>query len=801
MKRWCAVVLGMACVGMALLAGCQKSIFVQEPDLFDAAKRFGLPPQPENDPTLGTTPFLDPVSQPATVIDPDRPPRYLTLREAIAIALESGTIGSQGIRAPGIPNDDLVTFTGNGVAGFDAIRAFALLPASIGSSIDEALARFDTQWLSSMNWTTTDNPTQGFSSFSNGQGANFSTALVQPTNTGGYAGITFSTVYANLVNPPTGAFGVINPAYTTNLTFGFEQPLLRFFGTEINQILPAFPNSLLFQGLNGRPAASTPEGILITRLRFDQSRADFERRLNYMLLNVETAYWNLYASYGALFSADQGLRQSRDAWEITNNQVKVGKIDRILLNQVRDQYEQFRIDRLNAINQILENERVLRVLLGMKIEDGTRLVPIDAPTMAPYLPNWDAAFQDALTLRPELVMVREDLKTRQLALQAAKTFLRPDLRFTANYTLAGLGTSLSGGGTIHGANESFSANSLSTLATGNFVDWNVGLTMNVPLGFRYEMAQVRQARLALAQSYEVLKDQEKKAHNVLAKYYRQVIESYKIIEARRIRRKSLAEEVVFMQTLVDGGNLVPTQRVKTSGPTTVDYGESLLDAQRSFAAALSDEFQSIVDYNNALAAFEFAKGTIQKHDQVFIGEGPLPEAAKVRAVEHERQRSAALLLNERTAAFGPGAQSSSTMCQFPDGHAPSLPSLWEKGPRLDRNDEPLPEPSRLPISAPNSAPSAPDQNRLPNTAPSTLDQSRLPNSASSALDQSRLPISAPSAPDQSRLPNTAPSALDQNRLRNSAPSAPDQTPPPAAQSGIPRTLPPLFPVSALESAD
>ncbi|HMF18163.1 MAG TPA: hypothetical protein VKE98_13205, partial [Gemmataceae bacterium] len=144
MKRWCAAILGLTCVG-ALLAGCQRSIFVQEPDLFDAAKRFGLPPQPENDPTLGTTPFLGPVSQPATVIDPDRPPRYLTLREAIAIALESGTIGRQTF-VPGAPSfgagtvtDDMVSFTGSGVIGSDAIRVFALTPALIGSSIDEAL--------------------------------------------------------------------------------------------------------------------------------------------------------------------------------------------------------------------------------------------------------------------------------------------------------------------------------------------------------------------------------------------------------------------------------------------------------------------------------------------------------------------------------------------------------------------------------------------------------------------------------------------------------------------------------------
>jgi outer membrane protein TolC len=717
MKRWCAAILGMA-FAWTVLAGCQKPIFVTEPDLFEARKRLNLPLQPENDPKAGTVPFLDHVNEPATVNNPDRPPRYLTLREAFAIALESGTVGRQAIipgvsaLGAGLGIDDLVTFTGNGVIGSDAIRVFALQPAFYGSGIDEALARFDTQWLSSLTWTTTDNPVQGFASFTNGESANLSTSLVQPTVTGGAAGVTFSTAYQNLVNPPSGIFGVVNPAYTTNLTFGFEQPLLRYFGVETNQVLPSFPVSLLFPGMNFRPAQSTPEGILITRLRFDQSRADFERRLNFMLLNVEVAYWNLYGSYATLYSADQGLRQSREAWRISNDQFDGGKLDKVQLNQVRAQYEQFRIDRLNATNQVLENERQLRILLGMKVEDGTRLIPVDAPSLSPYFPNWDAAFEDALGLRPELVMAREDVKAKQLTLVGVKTFLRPDLRLLAGYTLVGLGTHLDDGGLIHEPNQTFSANSLRTLASGDFVNWNVGLNLNVPLGFRYEMAQVRQARLALAQAYEVLKDQEKKAHNVLARTYRLVIETHKVIEARRLRRLELASELKGLNDKVVIGKILATDHT---------YGDSLLDAQKLFAEAMSQEFQAIVDYNNSLAAFEFAKGTIQKHDQIYIGEGPLPEGAKVRAVEHERQRTEALVLNERTAAFGPGIDHQTTSCQFPDHEAPPLPSLWEKGPPLSRNVDPLPEPNRLQLTGPaDQTPPAQEGNPqvLPPVSPS-----------------------------------------------------------------------------------
>ena len=54
-----------------------------------------------------------------------------------------------------------------------------------------------------------------------------------------------------------------------------------------------------------------------------------------------------------------------------------------------------------------------------------------------------------------------------------------------------------------------------------------------------------------------------------------------------------------------------------------------------------------MEYNNALARFEYAKGTILEHDNVQIAEGVLPNCAAVRAVEHERERSNALVLRER----------------------------------------------------------------------------------------------------------------------------------------------------------
>ena len=70
---------------------------------------------------------------------------------------------------------------------------------------------------------------------------------------------------------------------------------------------------------------------------------------------------------------------------------------------------------------------------------------MDAPTLAPYQPDWCTALNEALSLRPELVLARHDLKFRQLNLINQKNLLLPDLRFTSTYDINGLGTHLDGG--------------------------------------------------------------------------------------------------------------------------------------------------------------------------------------------------------------------------------------------------------------------------------------------------------------------------------------------------------------------
>jgi outer membrane protein TolC len=414
------------------------------------------------------------------------------------------------------------------------------------------------------------------------------------------------------------------------------------------------------------------DGILLTRIRFDQSRAEFERVINTMMLNVEVAYWNLYGAYWNLYSREQALRQAYEAWKINKLRYEAGREDIANLAQARGQFELFRDQRISALNQVLESERNLRSLLGMPAGDDFRFVPIDTPTLAPYQPDWTTALNDALALRPELMIAREELKARQLDVIWIKNLLLPDLRVFATYDINGIGNRLDG---------PEADNAFRSLASNHFNSWQIGTRLEFPLGYRDAHAQTRVARLQLARSYYALRDQERKAEQNLAFAYRQLAQLHLRIQALRAQRQAFGEQ------------LHARFQAYSVGKTGLDI---LLEAQRFWADALANEFNVIAQYNSALAGFEFARGTLLQHNNVIVSEGQLPKCAQKRAVEHENQKAASLVLGERALPHTAYGEDGCGLPKLGPDDAPSLPSLLKGAPPVPKEQpEPLPPPSKV----------------------------------------------------------------------------------------------------------
>lgn len=679
-KRWIKGVLaGLLAVGPT--GGCKHQLFMDPADYRDAVMS-ALPRDLEYRPHDPIIPGqVEKLGGVVTVNDLTRQHRPITLKECIAIALEQGNTGIQSATNPGLKVDALERQIGQSISNSDAVRVFALDPGLAASDLERSLSKFDTRWVSSMTWQKVDQPTAAqFLSFQNARDvARLDSTLFKPLPTGGVAGITFSTDYSSFNQiPPNQRNSFVNPNYTPRLQFTFEQPLLRLFGVEVNQLSPQHPGSQL---LNIQPTGGQgTEGILISRIRLDQRRADFDVQVNFMLLNVETAYWNLYASYYNLYAQEEGLRQAFEGYRFNSTRFEVGTDPQQNEEQARAQFERFRRLVLQARGQVLDAERNLRGLMGLRSDDGTSLIPIDEPAEAAFRPDFYEAANEAIANRPELLQAREALKANQLTLRLQRELRRPDLRFFSQYDVAGLGTRLDGRAVI-GPNTpggpTTPGNALSSFIDNNFNSWTIGFRMDVPIGFRDANGLVRTAELNLARSFFHLRDAEMKALEYLVQQYRRVLQTHAEIAPARAERKALQVASGLIKEKIIIGSWTPQ-----------DYQQAL-NVQRDLATAIATEFQAIANYNSALAQFEFAKGTIQRYNNVSVGEGPLPPWAQKRAADHIKERTeAALKLREREVLpppAGPAAIGGATV--GPPTGTPYINNL----PPFALPREPLPE--------------------------------------------------------------------------------------------------------------
>lgn len=762
MLHWRAKLLGLMLLMCGLASGCKQPLFMAEQDLQGLGKSMLLPPNLEHDPTDAILPQLD-AKRPAppTVNFPDRPPWPISLEEALAYGLEHGTTNS---RQPfsGLVDDTLGTmsapspgFGGQYNGESETVRVLSLHPAMAYTSIETLASRYDVQFVSSALFSNIDSVQQGFQSFQNGMGTSVANSFVKALPTGGVANVSWLNEYKLLSNPPTGTFGVLNPSYTSRLVFGYDQPLWRDFGVDINQMLGRHPTTSPFSPLGRDNAAGSAfagrqnglsagnEGILVARIRYNQRKAEFERQMNALVLNVEVAYWNLYQAYGELYANEEVLRIAHKSWMINKAKFDVSTKGPGDYYPFKAQYSEFRASRLNALAKVLEAERNLRGLMGLPVEDGKRLVPVTPPTLARYDPNFEAAVNDALINRPELTLAREQLRTAHVQLLLAKNQLKPDLHASALYSPVGFGRRLDGNGSFTDGNgEERPSNAWRSLASDHFNDWSIGLILNIPIGYRAEMAQIRSARLNLAQAYYLLKDHEQRSTRFVTQQYQAVASSYSLIQAHRDERRDYGEAV--------------EARYKefTAGKQTVD--QFLLDMQRRFGAALVNEYKAIADYNIALAKLEWSKGTILNHNNVYLSEGPLPENAQVRAVEHEKERTKARILRDKPRALA-------TPGQFVQGHhEPTGEPHWDEltgrepmsvNPAADKSTPAVPEqiptpPSKLPI------------NLTPAPAPQTIELTREPAGAA-VIAIPEVPVIVPGTSKQGpaglpALPEAAP---------------------------------------------
>ena len=411
--------------------------------------------------------------------------------------------------------------------------------------------------------------------------ADYSASIIQQIPTGGNFSLSL-TGYRAETNQ---GFQTINPVYRNSLRLDFTQPLLRDFGFKVSK-----------------------REIIIARNNLDMSLDQLQSVLINTIYLVQEAYWNLVYSIENYKVKTQSLQLAQDLLTKSRKEVEFGKLAPIEILNAEAEVASREADILQAEVQIKRSEDLVRNLINLGEEESQkRIVPLDKPEFVKKEVSMEEALKLAMERRPELKMKRKDIESKELNLSVAKNQLLPGLSLNFSYWSPGI----SGDrikylddnpflGVIVGKEIGSPWDSFRDSFKLLYDNWNVGLTLSIPLSNFLTKADYVRAKMETEKSLLELKDSEKQIFLDIKNAVREVESNAKRVEAYRVARE-LAEK-----------RLEAEEKKLNVGLTTNYF---VLQYQEELANAKSMELKSLVDYNLAWATLERATATsLEKHN-------------------------------------------------------------------------------------------------------------------------------------------------------------------------------------------
>jgi outer membrane protein TolC len=690
------------CVVAVLLTGChptQPFFFHEDGDLDHYIGRATQIEQPNTEvPSLAEVEFA---KAPLTLENADFEHVWeLSLDEAVKIALSNSQVQrSLGIRV-NIPGQ-LVRASENVLANPDGTQtmfnpalfetnAFGFGGSAIGP--EAALAAFDADLTASMTWLKNDDPNNvGVVSLGRrlatvqDQGT-FQARLQKATAPGSV--VSFSNVTSYDQSNIDSSFRPFPSEWRTAWTAEVRHPLLQGAGVEYNRIAGPFSPGA---GVGTRGF----DGVLLARIDVDRSLTDLEASVRNLVSEVESVYWELYGAYQRLDAEKQGLASAQGIWKLDKSKKDVGEGNVGDEERSREQYFSFQARVEQAKTDLFHWENRLRYLLGLAATDGRLIRPIEDPIRAKVVFDWHDVLGEALGRSVELRKQKWQIKRRELELIAAKNHLMPRLDVVGRYRWQGFGDRFIDPGDRFISNGVPAAdqfrrrfdNAFSNLLSGKHQEWEMILELNLPIGFRQELAGMRHSQLLLARDKAVLKEQELELSHQLAEDVRDLENWFSLIQTYFNQRVASESQVRLFSERHKSGQ---------------ESNERLLDAQLRLAQADTQYYNAVTAYTKAITQIHFHKGSILDAHNVYLAEGPWPGKAYFDAVRLARQRDASVYMNY--GCTRPGVISRGPYVQQADGHGYPGAVQQDEAPEAEPLETPQPEPS---YDAPELPPASP----------------------------------------------------------------------------------------------
>ncbi|MFQ5692823.1 MAG: TolC family protein, partial [Nitrospinota bacterium] len=343
------------------------------------------------------------------------------------------------------------------------------------------------------------------------------------------------------------------PSYTPMVNLTITQNLLKNMGPDVNTA-----------------------AIRLARNNKRVSDSAFRNRLITVISEIENLYWELVFSIQDLEVKKKSLSLAQDLLRRNRIQVEVGTLAPIEIVQAEASVASREAELITAERQVQDNEDRLKRALNLPKNIATwniRILPTDEPKVVRQSPDVQRSFRKALENRPDYAESKLNIENRNIQAKFAQNQVLPTLDLKASFGLNGL-------------DDDFTSSVKDF--DGDFRQWEVGLTFEVPLRNRAARSALTQRKLEAAQALLSLKNLEQQIFLEVREAVRAILTAQKRVNATRAAR-------VLAERKLDAEEKKYAVGLSTSF--------QVLEFQDDLATARSEETRAIIDQIKALVAF------------------------------------------------------------------------------------------------------------------------------------------------------------------------------------------------------
>ena len=521
---------------------------------------------------------------------------YLSLQDAIYLAMENNLDIAVQRFGPAIAHTDLLSAKGGGVArgaaGTGGVTSLGGGPTGLDPTISSNLT------LRHATFPQANTVTSGVSSLSN----NFGTANFTYSQ-GFVTGTTLQITSTNQRQTTNSLFDSLNPQINTGLQIIVSQPLLNGFG---------FAQNLRF--------------IRVAKNNIQISDHQFAQQVMDIVSTVKRSYWELVFSRENTNVAQQSLALAEKLYQDNQRQVEIGTLAPLEVVRAEAEVARTRQQLIVAQTGLLQQQIVLKDLVSKNPGDPllatVTIEPInqpEVPTTTEVIPIQDA-LQIALAKRPEVASQQMNMKNLALQTKATRKSLLPSVNIFASWTSRGLAGNSpiferdangnpvldpSGNPIVIGIAEAGLSRSLTQTIQGDSPDYQFGFQISIPLRNRQAQAQMARAQI-----------EERRAEIQYRRLVNTVILNVRNAQIALQQSRSQIDAAIKARELAEQTLNAEEKRFQL-GATTIFQ---VIQTQRDLAQARSNEVRSLVDYQRALVDFDRALGRTLERSSITLQE-------------------------------------------------------------------------------------------------------------------------------------------------------------------------------------